>query len=78
MIPHLESLHHQLYGIQAVAEPQAPAVEHNSLGIFQPHIWSSLTLFSNICSQVCQGFGPLDKLPDSHSYKDAPPRCYKD
>ena len=67
MIPTLESLHHQLRGIQVVADAQTAALEHNSLGIFQPYTWSSLTLLSNICSQVCQGFGPLDKLPDSHS-----------
>lgn len=67
MAPALESLHHQLYRIQAVADLQTAAVEYNPLGIFQPHTWSSLTLFSNICSQVCQGFGPLDKLPASHS-----------
>lgn len=78
MIPALESLHHWLYGIHAVADSQTPAVEHNSLGIFQPHTWSSLTLFSNICSQVFRALGHWISSQTAIPYKDAPPPYNKD
>lgn len=73
-IPALESLHHQLHGIQAVADPQTPEWSTTLQG------YSSLTLahhrpcLPTSAAKCVRALGHWRSSQTAIPYKDAPPR----